>query len=182
MKKHYINLQTGEDTANATQAMEWHRSGAGVQVNTYHNAPHKSGLANVVHVAGAKQKTREDENREACQLVSEEVEAYANGEMYMCPHCHNIIQFPGDVGDKFKCPHCGDVDSPDEWEILGLYDYLEDVLDTEWIIDSNREYKAARFWITLGGPSCWIDTERRTVELRWGGKLYFDLYVKLACD
>ena len=112
-----------------------------------------------------------NENREYCKRIADEIDEYAAGAVRRCPMCGEIhVREWDEVGDKFKCPHCGDVDSPDEWEILGLYDYMDDVLDTEWIIDSNREYKAARFWVTLGGPSCWIDTERRTVELRWGGE------------
>lgn len=111
------------------------------------------------------------ENREYCKCVADELEAYAAGDVRRCPYCgEEHARAWDEVGEKFKCPHCGDIDSPENWEELSLYDYLSDVLDVTWIIDSNREYEAARFYVTLGGPSVWIDTEHNTVELRWGGE------------
>ena len=79
------------------------------------------------------------ENREYCKRVDEEIEEYAAGKM---------------------------VD--DDGNELTLYDYLNDVLDYEFTIDSQKEYKAAKIWVTLGGPNVWIDTEERAVKLAWG--------------
>ena len=78
------------------------------------------------------------ENREYCKRVVEEIEEYADGKM---------------------------VDDGNE---LSLYDYLADALDYEFTIDSQKEYKAAKIWITLGGPNVWIDTAERAVKLAWG--------------
>lgn len=55
----------------------------------------------------------------------------------------------------------------DDGNELGLYDYLADVLDYEFTIDSRKEYKAAKIWVTLGGPNVWIDTAERAVKLAW---------------
>lgn len=79
------------------------------------------------------------ENREYCKRVAEEIEEYATGNM------------TDDNGDE-----------------LGLYDYLNDVLDFEFTVDSRKEYKSAKIWVTLGGPNVWIDTAERAVRLAWG--------------
>lgn len=79
------------------------------------------------------------ENREYCKRIAKEIEEYAAGKM---------------------------VD--DDGNELSLYDYLGDVLDYEFTIDSQKEYKAAKIWITLGGPNVWIDTAERAVKLAWG--------------
>lgn len=79
------------------------------------------------------------ENREYCKRVTEEIEEYAAGKM---------------------------VD--DDGNELSLYDYLNDALDYEFTIDSRKEYKSAKIWITLGGPNVWIDTAERAVKLAWG--------------
>ena len=79
------------------------------------------------------------ENREYWKRVTEEIEEYAAGKM---------------------------VD--DDGNELSLYDYLNDALDYEFTIDSRKEYKSAKIWITLGGPNVWIDTAERVVKLAWG--------------
>ena len=78
-------------------------------------------------------------NREYCKTVAKEIEKYAAGEM---------------------------VDN--DGNELNLYDYLNDVLDYEFTIDSQKEYKAAKIWVTLGGPNIWIDTAEKAVILAWG--------------
>ena len=79
------------------------------------------------------------ENREYCKKVAEEIEKYAAG---------NMID---DNGNK-----------------LDLYDYLADVLDYEFTVNSRREYRSAKIWVTLGGPNVWIDTAGKAVKLAWG--------------
>ena len=97
------------------------------------------------------------ENREYCKRVVEEIEEYASGKM---------------------------VD--DDGNELSLYDYLNDVLDYEITIDSRKEYKSSKIWITLGGPNVWIDTAERAVKLAWGTDreeyaLDWDVCEKIDC-
>ena len=56
----------------------------------------------------------------------------------------------------------------EEGEEVSLYDYFADVLDYEAILTSNRTVKAVRLYVTLGGPTCWIDTEEHAVICHWG--------------
>ena len=78
------------------------------------------------------------ENREYCKRIAKEIEECAAGKM---------------VDDENQ---------------ISLYDYLFDVLDYEFTIDSRKEYVSAKIWVTLGGPNVWIDTAERAVKLAWG--------------
>lgn len=78
------------------------------------------------------------ENREYCRRIAEEIEEYAAGKM---------------------------VD--DDGNELSLYDYLTDVLDYEFIVNSRKKYESAKIWVALGGPNVWIDTAERAVKLAW---------------
>lgn len=164
--KHYIYFDerlVKNVTPRAMEAMAAHRAGYDVVV----------GRANgtTCRIPGATQKPARDKNRDYCKRVADELDSYAAGDARSCPNCGEIIARDWyDVGDRFRCPCCHDVADTDDWEALSLWDYLNDTLDMEWIIDSNRDYKAARFWVALGGPSVWIDTEKKAVCLRWGGE------------
>lgn len=81
-----------------------------------------------------------EEYFEYCKRVAEELEQYINGEI-----------IDEETGEE-----------------LSLYDYFADVLDFEFIINSDSTYKAVKVYVTLGGPTVWIDTYTARVELRWG--------------
>lgn len=171
IRKSYLNHRTEETTTSATQAMRWHRAGDLVQVNTYYNEPgRKTGLANVVHVPGAAQPARsaEDENRAHCKHIAQELDAYVNDEMKRCPECGEIHRRDwDDVGEVFRCPCCGDISDPDDWEQLGIWDFLTDVFDVEYRCGSDREYRSVRIMVACGGPNIYLDTASRDVELYW---------------
>lgn len=76
------------------------------------------------------------ENREYCKRIAKEIEEYAAGKM-----------------------------ADNDGNELSLCDYLNDVLDYEFTIDSQKEYKSAKIWVTLGGPNVWIDTAERAERL-----------------
>lgn len=80
-----------------------------------------------------------NENREYCKRIADEIEAYAAGQI-----------------------------TNDEGEEMNLYDWMAEALDMEYIITSQRDYKACRIWVTLGGPNVWVDTEEKAVKLAWG--------------
>ena len=86
-------------------------------------------------------KTRNEENFEYCKRIAEELEQHYNGEI-----------------------------TTDEGETVSLYDYFSDVLDFEYIINSDLSYKAVKVYVTLGGPTVWVDTYNKTVELRWANE------------
>ena len=48
-----------------------------------------------------------------------------------------------------------------------MFDWLEDALDFEYTITSDRQYKACRIMVACGGPNIYVDTLRQNVELYW---------------
>lgn len=167
MKKQYVKIGSMLEeirTGSATEAMKWHRMGDDVTI-------YKPGTAPILVPGATQAHDDRDENREYCKRIVNELESYISGDVRVCPNCGETHARAWDeVGDVFQCPNCGSVDDVDDWEQLDVYNYMEDALDIEYIVASTREFQSARVYVTLGGPSCWIDTERRTVELRWGGE------------
>lgn len=58
----------------------------------------------------------------------------------------------------------------EEWDENPLYKYLMDnELDVEYRVSSDLEYQNIYIYITLGGPTVWIDTHQGTVEYNDAG-------------
>ena len=54
-------------------------------------------------------------------------------------------------------------------ETQSAYDYLNDVLDIQYIVNGKGEYLGARVLVAFGGPNIWVDTQRKIVEGFWWG-------------
>ena len=54
-------------------------------------------------------------------------------------------------------------------EEFSAFDYLQDALDIEYIVNSKREYLGARVLVAFGGPNIWVNTRTGTVEGHWWG-------------
>ena len=112
-----------------------------------------------------------NENREYCKHVALELEAYAEGSIYRCPECNEILTLPDDVGDKYRCPHCGSVSDVDDLEQQSLCDYFSDCLDIEYRVSGRGRdtFRSVRIMVAFGGPNIYIDTASKAVELYWWG-------------
>jgi len=54
-------------------------------------------------------------------------------------------------------------------EPFDCYDYLQDALDIEYIVNGKGEYLGARILVAFGGPNIWVDTRRGMVDGYWWG-------------
>jgi hypothetical protein len=54
-------------------------------------------------------------------------------------------------------------------QLISGFDYLSDVYDIEYIVNSDGEFKSARILVAFGGPNIWIDFQTKSVELYWWG-------------
>jgi len=70
-------------------------------------------------------------------------------------------------GDELNC---------DDQE-MSAFDYLQDALDIEYIVNSKREYLGARVLVAFGGPNIWVNTRTNLVEGYWWGA-----YAKASFD
>lgn len=165
MTKHrYINHRTLERTEKASTAMQWHRNGDTVQIDTLNPS---GSLRNSNSVAPRQIPEKRDENRDHCKSISDDLDKYVDGIVHHCPDCDSLIEIPETVGDKFKCPHCGEVHEIEDFEMCTLYDYFDDVLDIDYLVNYQKEYKGARILVAWGGPNIYIDTISGNVELYW---------------
>lgn len=58
----------------------------------------------------------------------------------------------------------------DTGEYLTAFDYLQDALDIEYIVASDRKtLLGARVLVAFGGPNIWVNTRTNTVEGHWWG-------------
>jgi hypothetical protein len=48
------------------------------------------------------------------------------------------------------------------------WDYLQDVYDINYTINSQRDYLGARLLVAGGGPNIWVNTKSNCVEGYWG--------------
>lgn len=63
-----------------------------------------------------------------------------------------------------------DIDECDDHEVCNDasgFDYLEGVLDFDYIIGSDHKYKAARIMVGMGGPDVWLNTLTETIDVSW---------------
>jgi predicted RNA-binding Zn-ribbon protein involved in translation (DUF1610 family) len=160
----YWNTRTQERAESAKTALQWHRAGDDVRIMYENNA---GDIYRVSVIKGAEQDAPRDENWEHCKHISDELDKYADGIMYTCPDCGQVIEMPDDVGDKYRCPCCGCVDEVDEYNQLSMYDFFVDTYDIEYRCDGSREYRSACIMVACGGPNIYIDTGSSAVELYW---------------
>ena len=114
-------------------------------------------------------KHQEYENRRYCESIADAVEEYAAGCVHECPECGKLHTIPSDA-EKYRCENCGFVGDPDDYEQKSIYDYLEDCLDIEYTIASDKTYKGVSVLVTFGGPNIYINTNTGRVELFWWGE------------
>lgn len=91
-----------------------------------------------------------------CIRIAEELEAHANGRAYADENGDVVILDSDD-------------EPTDEMEYRGLYDFIEDALDVEITRGLSGDYRGAKLYMTVGGPTIWVDTKTGFVEGRWGG-------------
>ena len=108
------------------------------------------------------------ENFETCKRIALELEEYYNGNIYRCPECGEM--FSSTEETPTTCPSCHHIEEEEYgFDQCSLYDYFDDVLDIEYRIGYNKEYRSVKILIAFGGPNIYIDTATKHVELYWWG-------------
>ena len=124
-------------------------------------------------------------NEKTVQAMVEAMEQYASGDYFI----HNGELFPIDRDEFAKVNGCkirqenvcGDIHTfyvmPDggkifegDLEIATIGDYFSDFYDIDYVIGSDKKYKACRVLVAFGGPNIYIDTWDRQVQLEWWGE------------
>lgn len=58
-------------------------------------------------------------------------------------------------------------DDAEEFTEASAGDYLQSMLDVQFLVDSDRTYRSARILVAFGGPNAWIDTRTGQLEVAW---------------
>lgn len=66
-------------------------------------------------------------------------------------------------------PECESLKGSDQ---ISGFEYLNDCLDIQWIINGDKEFLGARVLVAFGGPNIWIDTLRSKIDGYWWGDSY----------
>lgn len=85
------------------------------------------------------------------------------------------VRYAQSVRDDLRKIWHADID-PEEYEdgrdddgnAVTLEAYLEDVLDVEYTLNSQKELIGVTLYVTVGGPTCWIDTRHKEIVCAWG--------------
>ena len=70
------------------------------------------------------------------------------------------------IADKLTAGYSDD-DLNYDGEAMSAFDYLQDALDIEYIVNGKGEYLGARVLVAFGGPNIWINTRTGIVEGAW---------------
>jgi len=77
--------------------------------------------------------------------------------------CKSIADSITNPNPKFIGPE----DEEPRQETAG--DWMEDVYDIRYYVDSRKEYLGAELMVAGGGPTIWVNTWTKEVEGHWGG-------------
>jgi hypothetical protein len=92
--------------------------------------------------------------------------------------CESCTECGADLHDRMNCPEC----EHENDETISGFDYVSNVLDVNWVLDSNHEFKGARLLVAFGGPNIWVDTSTNTVTGGWWGDSYSATYSRDEMD
>ena len=123
-----------------------------------------------------------DKNEKTVQAIVETMKKYASGEYFL----HNGELFPIDERDFANIPGCtiqqesvldevhafyvmpgGEAIFEGDLEVATIGDYFDDFYDIDYVIGSDKHYKACRVLVAYGGPNIYIDTWEKQVQLFW---------------
>lgn len=80
------------------------------------------------------------------------------------------FEYVSRIAEELEQYYSGEIVDEETGEELSLYDYFSDVLEINYIVNGDLTYSGAKIYITLGGPTVWIDTCTGTIELRWANE------------
>jgi len=79
---------------------------------------------------------------------------------------HDLKNHVQSIADKLSNGFGDDALNYDGEE-MSAFDYLQDALDIEYIVNGKGEYLGARILVAFGGPNIWVNTRTGTVEGAW---------------
>ena len=117
--------------------------------------------------------TKINKNYEHVKSIADGLDEIANGYIYKCPECGEWVEVSDIKSDTEHgleiCPECGEVMTYDDFELVTMWDYFDEVYNIKYVMDSDKELESVKLMVACGGPNIWVDTDSGTVELYWWG-------------
>ena len=118
-----------------------------------------------------------DKNLEHVQNIVKDMADFASGSYFI----YNGDLFPIDRDEFAKEEGClyhkgvyimpdGKEIADNDLEIANIGDYFDNFLDVDYVVGSDKKYKACRVLVAYGGPNIYIDTWEQEVQLSWWGE------------
>ena len=83
---------------------------------------------------------------------------------------NECMEYAQSVANELKKVYDGEAVNEDG-EAVDVLDYInENALEIEYTLDSRCELIGVTVYVTLGGPTCWIDTRHGEVVCKWGSE------------
>lgn len=126
------------------------------------------------------------QHNEHCERIVDRMIEYYNGNIYEYDGYEYNYKFvkEDENGEYFETED-NEMVYLEDMEQLSLYDYFNDFLDVDYIVNCRKEYRAARIMVTCGSPNIYINTWDKQVELYWWtdeGKAYIPSYLNDAIN
>ena len=117
------------------------------------------------------------DNEKTVHKIVETMGKYASGEYFL----HNGELFPIGENEFSRVDGClyregiyimpdGEKIAFENLEIATIDDYFDDFYDVDYVVGSDKKYKACRVLVAYGGPNIYIDTWDGQVQLEWWGE------------
>lgn len=127
-----------------------------------------------------------EENYEHCKRIADELENIVNGDFINIDE--NAIEVHEDengarwaehngrfwadgdfidgdgVSHNYDDKYINDIDTVEQFTV---WDWFNDCLDVDYVVDSALDYRGVRVCVAWGGPSIYIDTMQKKVLLYW---------------
>ena len=123
-----------------------------------------------------------DKNLERVNEIVKTMEKYASGDYFI----YDGELFPIDENEFSKVDGCtiqqenvcgeihmfyimpdGETIFEGDIEIATIGDYFDDFYDVDYIVGSDKKYKACRVLVAFGGPNIYVDTWEKQIQLFW---------------
>ena len=132
-----------------------------------------------VQTAGDKQQDgkKMDRNLEHVQNIVKDMADFASGSYFI----YDGDLFPINESDFCKEKDCscrdgvyimpdGEQIAAEDLEVATIDHYFDDFYDVDYVVGSDKKYKACRVLVAFGGPNIYIDTWEQKVQLEWWGE------------
>ena len=81
------------------------------------------------------------------------------------------------IADDISNPKISKDDGGEAIELQTAHEWMEDVYDIRYIVDSQKRYLGAEIMVAGGGPTVWVNLDTKYVEGYWGSDKVLEPFI-----